>query len=214
MIRLSRHKVRQIRARNRAFLALTPAKRRVAIAKDVIQQLNAEKIIAQRGVYFDESGIEKVMEQTYWAGKGATGVAGHGETQVCDLLETSKCTVCGIGAAFVSAVRLGDDLKIKDLAADETWVRDYQMRDYLKRYFDPPQVALIECAFERGPYYRTNMNQAPSKSDTRAAVAFGRKYDGDADRMRAIFQNIVSNRGTFRPSNAARVRARGKGGAS
>lgn len=202
--KLTALQVRKIRERNRKFKRLTPAGKRVAIAKDVLAQLNAKMILARSGVYFSSKPVEELLN-TYESVSGSWNYdsrqdklkAELEDTQLCDVLEGQKCTVCGIGAAFVSAVRLGDDLTVPNAGTD-----DGSMREYLVRYFEPEQVGAIESAFEEECFMSVavgwGVTTAQYDLETRA-IAFGQQYRSDAKRLRAIFENIIANKGTFVP---------------
>lgn len=223
--------IRRIRAKNAAFRRMGPTQKRVAIAKDVLEQLDLRRIQARSGTYFqaqkvtdflkeyvdnkddvdlsdiDTSNLrdvskrlEQIADQTEAAGK----------TQVCDLIAGTKCTVCGIGAAFVSAVRLGDDLTVSQVTSDDvsSGIDDDLMRKYLRRYFSKSQVALIECAFEQDESFRyvdeddgdfCDSVAWADDDDAVAAAEFGFKFHTDTARLRAIFENIIENDGKFVP---------------
>ena len=71
-----------------------------------------------------------------------------------------------------------------------------ELCEVLERWFTPRMLSLIECAFEMdngyGEVYST-------LSDRDEAVEFGEDYEDDEERLRAIYQNIIDNAGTFRP---------------
>lgn len=180
-----------IEERNKGFNSATLKEQRVAIAKDAIKQIKAEKFIAEAGTYLgieEELGCEvgdelqKVLKKR--KNKGAV------------------CKVCGIGAAFISTVRLFDNYKIKEEELDG-WdysttlaVEHMDMRILLSKYFSPSQLSLIECAFE----VRWGFGMSDSyKKDREAAAIFGDKYEDDNERLLAIFENIVAHNGIFKP---------------
>ena len=74
-------------------------------------------------------------------------------------------------------------------------VLDYkEQRRPLSKIFPTGQLRLIELAFEEGSgaFY--------SDCDTDdAAVKFGRKFRSKKGRLLAIMENIVANKGTFKP---------------
>ena len=180
-----------IEEKNKGFNLATLKEQRVAIAKDAIKQIKAEKFIAEAGTYLaieDELGcktgdeLQKTLNKR--KNKGAV------------------CKVCGIGAAFISTVRLFDNYKIKEAELDG-WdssttllVEHTDMRTLLKEYFSPSQLSLIECAFEQRSEY---MKSDSYKKDRKAATLFGNKYEDENERLLAIFENIVKNNGIFKP---------------
>lgn len=219
---------KRIRDRNYRFRKMTPEQQRVRIARDVIDQLEAGALVAQQGTYLavddrDDLHPAILLEEAEDLRDRADSVYGYmdaqersnarrraarleakaervGAEQLCDALEGVTCTVCGIGAAFVAAVKRGDDFKVNDFT--NGFGDDDAMRDYLRKYFTANDVALIECAFERSPgfaHYGGSTLDETSPQVIRA-VAFGNGYpDSSSDRLRAIMQNIINNGGAFRP---------------
>ena len=211
---------KRIRDRNYRFRKMKPAQQRITIAKDVIDQLRAGKITARTGVYLipldslpaaEEAADLKEMIEDAPYGHELPEVERKlekiGKTQVCDMLEGVECKVCGIGAAFVAAVRRADDLTLHEFIAEQDafdtrenpLYRDSVMRKYLRRYFSARDVALIECAFEENDRHAIHEGIEPSHPDVQSAVLFGENFDTDEDRLIAIMQNIIDNGGRFRP---------------
>ena len=96
---------------------MTKAEMRVEIAKDVIKQIHAEWYWGQIGVYV--SGDPRPV---------STAIKG-------------KCSVCAIGAMFLSRFRLFNK-------QDDDTCSDH-MKDRLLEHFTGHQLALVEGAFER-----------------------------------------------------------------
>lgn len=173
-----------IEAKNKKFHRLSDAKKRVAIAKDVLLCLRKGTIQATRGYYFHAKG--KTSEELANTGS-------QDQIQPFLLKPTAKCEACAIGACFVSAARLGNRAKIADRHEAET---------YPRRYFDAKQLGLMEFAFEswrpsdktlRGGVGRV------SPDDQLRAAAFRRGVRSSVVRLRNIMQNVVRNKGTFKP---------------
>jgi hypothetical protein len=162
---------KQILKRNAAFLKANKARRRVLIAKDVLAQLELGKYQLQSTYLVVPSGFydgmlnQQVMEQI------------------------PNCNVCGIGAAFCSALRLGNDFEMPIRGIER-----FEISTYLEKYFDVGQINLIEAVFEN--FSRINCKNAIwRESKLRGADgSYGRKNVAVA-----IFQNIIDNKGTFRP---------------
>jgi hypothetical protein len=68
----------------------------------------------------------------------------------------------------------------------------------LDSIFTKKQLLLIEAAFEQGS---GGLDNYYDKSDTlhHKAVSFGYQYRFSEERFVAIMQNIIENKGTFRP---------------
>lgn len=165
---------------------------RVAIAKDVIKQLNAEAYEAKCGGYveFDES----------------MPVVGS----VQKFVKKKTCTVCALGACFVSAVRKYNELNFEDLTDSylEGGELGGEIKGHLARYFSDKQMALIETAFETSAYFAERGGKyLISEKETAKAVEFGASYTSDNrlkaimndNRLKAIMKNVIKNDGTFKP---------------
>lgn len=180
----------EIVANNEMFNQLSPAGKRVAIAKDVIAALQSLQVRARSGVWVD---LKKAP---------ANWDAG---IELQPVFKQTNCEACALGACFVSAVKLGNNCKLTEDAKYDgfefsppagDWGKDTTgMWTVLKRYFTERQLALIEFAFENGEGYYKYRDVANSE----AANDFYYKYEDDEARMLAIMQNIVVNNGTFKP---------------
>lgn len=197
------------------FKKLTPRYQRVAIAKDAIAQIESAKYIAMRGRWCDWYSGEDVESED------GTKI----ELQKVLKHPSVECTVCGLGATFASAVRLGNDCKVP-VGSDS--IDPYQLYKKLGKYFNWEQLAAIELAFELGDggmnsYHSGDasitkgiidlsedaglerviasygeLNQTQKKLFSKA-IEFGYDYSFPDERLLAIMKNIVSNRGTFKP---------------
>lgn len=178
---------KRIRDRNYRFRKMPLERQRITIAKDVLELLETEKVIAQSGTYME---LDSDIEEKYW---DDWSTAPEAPVQLHELIERSEtCEVCGIGACFVAAVRRNDQVEASDMsgASDDDF-----MRSYLESWFTKDQIELIEAAFEES----SRFYKGPSRKLGQRASDFGKRYDSDEERMRAIFQNIVDNGGTFVP---------------
>ena len=192
----------------RKFPALTPpgvmAKARIAIAKDVIANLDVGRMTAAQGEYFHLGDVTPGVDDTF---EGVT-------LAIKQPRGGTSCRVCAIGAACVSAVGLYD----KAPEAEDDWqsynnVDENTMRDVLARYFSRDQLGLIECAFERSigfalgsdsprAYLARDFGLAARDRIIPSAVSpnnYITNPEADEAILRAIMQNIIKNDGTFRP---------------
>jgi hypothetical protein len=198
---------KRIKDRNYRFSKMTPAEKRVRIAKDVVVMLDEEKLHARTGSYLrfeDDSENSDVWD---------TVRNSPDSKQVHEILEPlESCTVCGIGAAFVATVLRADNLTLGDMTVDGCGsaqtghlTNDQPMRKYLETFFTQQQLALIECAFEQDFGFRERLNgtcykNVATKKDATKAARLGERYDEHDDRLRAIFNNIIANHGEFVPA--------------
>lgn len=127
---------------------LTDAQKRVQVARDVIEQLNAETLVSQPGQYVEMRVQEVKAEITK-------------DSQIKEVFDSlPTCKVCVLGACFVSMVRRYNDITINDLNMPEThqwgaldWfgnvIADLRVHQkYLSRLFSDEQMLLIEVAYE------------------------------------------------------------------
>jgi hypothetical protein len=192
---------------------LTPAQRRVLIAKDVIAQLNSKKIVAKSNYYV----------QIYENRDGLLTDLFTSESQLCDVFKEKSvtCQVCARGAMFVAAVTRFNDLKIgpkADYILGQLDVPQSFVASYEENFFEPQQLGLIESVFETTQH----VNEAGRRIESQ--IQFLRENEGlffsdsfynllrkygatlclFADdnkapeiRMRSIMNNIIRNGGDF-----------------
>lgn len=186
----------QIKEWNEYFTSLSPAKKRVAIAKDVIEQVKAERYLAKNRTY-----IDFLMKF---------------DGQIQSKFDKVKCQCCALGAMFLSDVKYTNNCTIEDLDRIN-FSREEENR--LQNYFDIEQLILIEAAFEcwgfetitefdgceedyriiEGFGYDVMLSDLSLTSeDIDKAAQFGYQYDDNSERLIAIMRNIIKNRGKFK----------------
>jgi hypothetical protein len=161
---------------NEAFDKMTKAEKRVQIAKDVIERLDAKQIMAAQGTYVEADD----------ALKGKL-VAAPRETQLSEIFaDFDPCKACALGSMLICAVTKANELTIEDMGGllshrDTKVIFGKNPFNYLERFFDEDQLEKIENAFELRDGWEND------------AV-----YDmNDDDRLRYLMSNIVRNDGTF-----------------
>lgn len=179
---------------------LTPAQRRVVIAKDVIAALDAKKINAQPGIYCE---IDLAFEEVV------------GKDLRSKIPDAKQCNVCALGAIFVAKVARFNDFNVGkenygSFVGDDTEIVDVgggDIRSNLSEYFDDIQLGLIESAFEKitdfaySAFYDRSKSGRVTPEENRLcdrAACFSRSNNPEF-RMRKIMQNIIDNHGTFKP---------------
>lgn len=156
---------------------MNKAQMRVAIAKDVIKQITAKRLLARKNIYLmaghtgsqDDAWRTKLYKQ-------------NASTQLNEVLP-KVCQVCAIGAVFVAAVEKNDALKVGQLYTEDgvRFVTSGTMKKYLRRWFSAAQLYLMEGVFEGWD----------DSADT---------LEGDStDVLVFIMKNIIKNKGTFKP---------------
>ncbi len=151
----------------------------VEIAKDVLKHIGHFKVADKTGYVLGE----------YEAGDS--------------VLECTKsCTVCALGAMFLTHLDNTDSLKVTPTG----WFRieSFDVYEQLSEVFTEEQLGLIEAAFECdwGCYYDDTWdieNGFPEDHPCFKAEAFGRSYTEPRERLVAIMENIIANEGTFKP---------------
>lgn len=157
---------------------VSKAEARVLIAKDVIEQLNSNKLIAATGIYV---GLEHIPEFAP-------------EDPLHEVLENSTCTVCALGALWYSRVQVANKLDCEGLRRNPDGrggISNWD--DELNAYFDENQKWLIELYFEG--WDKKQLSYLPPISPS----SFLAKNPNDETRMKLIMQNIIANNGTFVP---------------
>ena len=172
------------------------AKMRVAVAKDVIKQINTGRYKAKRGVYV--SGVKRIKSAVKglfpkkvadWLSfsfslckRGTPAdaeLAGELGKEFKPIVKDIKsCDVCAKGAFFISTVDKYNRLKVEDLVdiADTSHTLS-DPSDTIEWLFDYDQLDEMENAFERFVF----IGRRPSASDSLISIA----------------QNIIDNKGTF-----------------
>jgi len=171
---------KQTQKRNAAFKRATKSERAVMVAKDALKMLSAGKTTAATGnwaTFEDKFDNEEVENE-----------------QICDLSDQfSGCRVCALGSLMLSEVRHTNNLKFSQVAG----MLDYEYEGHrLNKVFSETQQKLMELAFEGGLGYFDAYDCVSEKVQERIE-SFYEKYPDDADRLRAILQNVIKNGGKF-----------------
>lgn len=167
----------------------------VAIAKDVLRQIrfyrNVNKgsyVAGNLGITADDLDYDKC------------GAKEH----ISEI--TKSCSVCALGACFLSYVRLFNKVKFQDVvgAWGNIMLDRYELNDgTLGTVFSETQLLLIESAFEQKDMFDvTDLGEETYlrvKHELEDAIDFGKKYTDNKKRLRAIMLNIVKNNGKFIP---------------
>lgn len=185
---------------NRKFQAFTAAQKRVAIAKDVLDQIEAKTITPKKG--------------TYVALKGVRG-KGFYELPVQENFDKVKCTTCALGGLLTCMVKFTNDATMKDLdnpGMDYDSGTENNLWKRLAKFFGKKQLFLIEHVFENwtygmwDTYAKGQMAELGFKASdkdrqlvNKVNATWGLYPKTAKDRMIAIMENIIRNNGTFKP---------------
>lgn len=182
-----------LQASEAAFKKAKPAEKRVMIARDVLAQLRAKKLIARSGIYVSPSPVNSFGE----CEPLADGVPqDFREFMVAPVSPGAQCTACALGGIFACAVKFKNDVRTREAA--EVYSDDVEIKRYLDQVFSEAQLELIECAFERSNSHAERQYD-PDDEEIVTAVRFGKCFSTDEQRMTAIMKNIIANKGTFKP---------------
>ncbi len=167
---------------------MTKQEARIAIAKDVVAQIRAERYTARTGAFtvMDDGDDGSMTKQ------GAADAVRAGQ---------HKCSVCAVGAGVVSAAGLFNKLPDGDelcwgVIVDETGTENYA---YLGKFFPRATLIQMEDAFERADF-ANDRGVRLSREAEDAAIAFGSRWADDADRLEAVWANVLANEGAFDPT--------------
>lgn len=197
----------------------TKAQMRVAIAKDVLKHIATRKIRVESGSYLElERNQLRAIEQSANDDPTSTSTA-----------VLKNCSVCAIGAMFVTAFNVHDGLTNNELLSTAVggWrLGQFErgMLEYLSQWFTVKQLRLMEAAFETAgvngssltttQYIKARRFQVAEASkmtkserlalDDRLGVYKSRRtlaIERRAERklLEAIMQNVIEHDGTFKP---------------
>lgn len=171
-----------ILASNKAFAAMTPAAKRVAIAKDALEQINKGLFNPRHGAYVEFYESIEVKDNNQ---------------ELCSLIEDKGCNVCARGALFLSTVRKFDNFSVSKIDKYDGTIDSigqYEFKSYESNFFDRKQIRMIECMFECNS---DHANVKDSKKMIDAAVTYGESFHYSKDRLKEICKNIIRNNGEF-----------------
>lgn len=186
---------------NRSFAHMSPANKRVQIARDVLEQIAMERFVPTTGRWLDLN---------LFIGDRMGRSRLTPETELQQVFQGVKeCKGCAVGGLFMCAVKRANKLKVQDVNhehedeygnprayedGDEVDIDNYDLASgYLQRFFEEKQIEMIEQAFEHG-----GGGCGGADYD---AVHFVSDVTEPAERMRLIMENIIVHKGEFVPSD-------------
>lgn len=171
----------------RKFETLTPRGKAVRVAQDVLSQLAAKKLSAMPGVYVDMAV--------------PTGVVDHNTPFCSILMSSSRCEVCALGGLFMGLAinNKGITLGFTPDVYTKSICQPSGFRNDLVAIFGCHQLDMIESAFERDDMTYDWNDEVEQLENIKDAIAFGNNFVDPDARLAGIMQNIIDNRGEFRP---------------
>lgn len=187
-----------IQKKNDEFIRMSKAQKRIAIAKDVLVQLDAEKMKA--GDTYCEIQFESLKSEEFGLKEY---VSKKVELQTL-LPKVKKCKVCAIGSMFISKVALGNQCKVdvEDYFGEGKAIVDSNLNDddmiirNLKGIFTKTELRYIEYAYEGRDVDGSFTSRSENFHDT--VEKFYKSFRSRTFRLRAIMENIIKNEGTFK----------------
>lgn len=177
---------------NEKFKNATKAQKRVMIAKDVLGQIKTNRYLAESGTW---------VEPNFSRNSRVSEICDSPETSIQDTFKDKtieSCTVCALGGLFMSCINLNNNTTLRDFdeEADDLGALidgNRKLSNSLNRIFTREQLILIEQYFEEGAgyFYRDD--------DCDLLDSFVDTYPDEQDRLKAIMENIIENKGTFKP---------------
>ena len=174
------------------FSKLSKSQKRVAIARDVLEQIKQEKYVANTGSYI-----------SYMTFNGGEYINKYEDIKK-NFKKINNCRVCAMGACLLSATKFANKLSFGDIGDSIDGLHNDKVKELFASIFSPLQLLMIETAFEkkhegtRVGVRLFDMDKFNYDGELRKCVAFCDSYHPQ-DRMIAIMKNIIKNKGTFKP---------------
>jgi hypothetical protein len=179
-----------IERKNEAFDRLPKAKQRVMIAKDVIKQLKAKKLIATQGTYIRvKDDIDDLFRDFH-------GKQNYNDNSFQETLKSiPQCKVCAKGAIFACTVMRRNQVKNNQVPGGTDDWGGGNIAPLLGNIFSPMQLRLIETEFEGHDIEATTF-------EGEIKPIMNLRLNSNEDTMIIIMKNIIRNNGRFRPTKA------------
>ncbi len=212
-------KLKSIEERNAEFQALTPQQKKIAICKDTLALIEANRIQPAHSGYFR-------LDNYVWNDRSSrydAVVAGH--TQLSAVIDgtvahSSKCEACAMGMLMCGLIFEENNATVGDHIGATTIIKR------MGGIFSENELRLIEAAFETENILFCGTDLQPTNYDDdpgydegsvlgefgsqenvdlcAAAIEFGQQYDDPTKRLVAIINNVIEN-GTFVPPQVVKV---------
>jgi hypothetical protein len=173
----------QIKKWNNYFKSLTKAEKRIAIAKDILQQIKLKKYIPYSGSYITFKNYYNI----------------NNELDIQANFDKAQCNCCQLGACIMSLTKFENKLKFSDIQYAESDNKSWKM---LEKIFTPRQIAIMEYCFEGDEggskvaedFFKYELD----KETIEKCDEFKNKYFSDEDTMKAICNNLIKNKGEIK----------------
>lgn len=184
---------------NKSFEDCPDWMQRVLIAKDIIEQINTSIYIPVKGNYIENLQFKYDKQLS------------SSDDIKSNFNNIEYCEVCALGACLMSLTKFKNQINFDDINKSKGFlVSGSKIQNLLLSLFSPEQIALIESAFEGGfndneslrvaryltSEYRVNRIHEQLNLNS---CNFYFKYSSSEKRLIAIMENIINNKGTFKP---------------
>lgn len=180
-----------------AIESMEPAARRILIAQDALDLLRLGLVRAHGGQYIDGGTYKGSVEfENIQFGVYAEQL----------LRSSDTCHACALGVTLIAAVRRFNDLHMGALVGRSLRTSRSIFSEYLSRFFEADQLALMEASFEGSggnflheddPMYTPAMRFFKEHNVRTEAEKYNDDYLSEGSRLVAIFENVLKNNGTF-----------------
>ena len=159
-------------------------KKAVLVAKDALAQLKSGKIIPENVYCHIGVRLEYPIRGSY--------------VNIKDLFDDNQvefCEACAKGALFISYISKYNNFHADVDISNNISVYDESICETLRNIFSETDLDMIELCYEGVP---TNVSQSEIYDTREEDISnYYFKYENELQRMKAIFQNIIDNNGTF-----------------
>jgi len=168
---------------NKKFKSSRKAEKRVLIAQDVIAMVKAGKREPKMGYYVKIRNRENFEPNE----------------SVQKINDEIECHCCALGACLLSTIKFINSVELWELSYLEA--NSKNMWGLLKPIFTSKQMLLIEYAFEIRKHGdrvgEKTFKKYLTEKEVELSIKFGERYESENDRLIAIMENIINNKGTF-----------------
>ncbi len=172
-----------------AFDNMSAEDKRVAIAIDVIANIDSKRVRPVKGTYVDfkkDIGLKDPELQ---------------DKEVNEVIRDKTCYSCALGSMFICAIDKFDRLKVGESGARQSSNSNGDgfglsaVYNYLGRFFSVDQLAAMETAFEGSSF----LNAPRDEELYRRSTLFCKGIVDPTERLKKIMSNVIFNNGTFIP---------------
>lgn len=190
----------QIKRNNLAFKKATKAEKKVMIAKDVLARLKTGQYKANTGNWASFHNVDNKFDE--WLDNNPEEASLQKE-----IIKGETCECCALGGLLASCVAINNNYSVDDYlngGLEPTFEGDINYGESdktgLNKLFTQKELREIEFCFESGngatSYHNIHLKDEAKREKL---LLFSNKYDYYQDLLKAIMENIVKNKGKFKP---------------